>query len=302
MKRTILLVLAVPVAWLAGAGCLSDSTASLPDDLVLTAWADREEAAKDETVELTATLTPDNWAQRVTYLWFQTSGRAVELKPQEEPDAVSFAVPSLPAAQTLRFRVYVQGPDGTVYSDMSADSGSVVEVLALADPDYEPSGSSGGGGTGTSNDITEEQALADEQVELDKTDAERQQEFADLVSNGQDAAGNRLRETSSGLQYVAVTRGSGDLPEPSDTVRVHYAGFLFDTGSLFDSSIERGTPSQFALDGVIAGWTEGLQLMPVGSYYRFVIPADLAYGETGSGTIPGNATLVFDVYLLEIVQ
>jgi FKBP-type peptidyl-prolyl cis-trans isomerase len=107
-------------------------------------------------------------------------------------------------------------------------------------------------------------------------------------------------ETPSGLQYVVLTQGDGPSPSATDRVTVHYAGTLLD-GTEFDSSYERGEPASFALNGVIAGWTEGVQLMAVGSKFRFFIPANLAYGERGSGRDIGpNATLIFEVELLAI--
>jgi FKBP-type peptidyl-prolyl cis-trans isomerase len=107
--------------------------------------------------------------------------------------------------------------------------------------------------------------------------------------------------TASGLQYQVVSEGTGPKPKASEQVRVHYAGTLLD-GSEFDSSRTRGQPAAFYLNRVIRGWTEGLQLMPVGSKYRFFIPPELAYGARGAGQKIGpNATLIFDVELLEIV-
>ena len=106
--------------------------------------------------------------------------------------------------------------------------------------------------------------------------------------------------TASGLQYRVLRQGNGPRPRPSDRVRVHYRGTLLD-GTVFDSSYDRGQPVEFALGQVIAGWTEGLSLMPVGAKYRFWIPASIAYGERGSPpTIGPNATLTFDVELLDI--
>jgi FKBP-type peptidyl-prolyl cis-trans isomerase len=107
--------------------------------------------------------------------------------------------------------------------------------------------------------------------------------------------------TPSGLQYRVVTEGDGPRPTSSDTVTVHYTGKLLD-GTVFDSSVERNEPISFSLNGVIAGWTEGVQLMPVGSTYEFWLPPDLAYGAQGAGrgVIPPNATLYFEVQLLGI--
>ncbi len=107
--------------------------------------------------------------------------------------------------------------------------------------------------------------------------------------------------TASGLQYMVLREGSGPRPAPTDTVRVNYEGRLLD-GTVFDSSYQRGQPAEFPLTAVIAGWTEGVALMPVGAKYRFWIPSDLAYGANGApgGKIGPNATLTFDVELLGI--
>jgi FKBP-type peptidyl-prolyl cis-trans isomerase len=106
--------------------------------------------------------------------------------------------------------------------------------------------------------------------------------------------------TASGLQYKVIKAGTGAKPKATDTVNVHYKGTFLD-GKTFDSSYDRGQPISFPLNGVIAGWTEGVQLMPVGSTYEFYIPSNLAYGERGAGgAIPPNATLIFVVELLGI--
>jgi FKBP-type peptidyl-prolyl cis-trans isomerase len=108
--------------------------------------------------------------------------------------------------------------------------------------------------------------------------------------------------TASGLQYQVVTQGKGAKPAATDTVSVHYTGTLLD-GTKFDSSVDRGQPATFALNAVIPGWTEALQLMPVGSKYTLWIPSELAYGDRGTpGPIGPNATLKFEVELLEIVK
>lgn len=111
-----------------------------------------------------------------------------------------------------------------------------------------------------------------------------------------------VRTTDSGLQYQVITEGRGAKPAATDRVRVHYTGTLLD-GTKFDSSVDRGTPAEFALNGVIPGWTEALQLMSVGSKYKLFIPSELAYGENGTpGPIGPNATLIFEVELLEILE
>ncbi len=105
----------------------------------------------------------------------------------------------------------------------------------------------------------------------------------------------------SGLQYQVLKEGNGKKPSAKDQVKCHYEGFLID-GTVFDSSVQRGEPAVFGLQQVIAGWTEGLQLMQEGAKYRFFIPYRLAYGESGAaGAIPPFAALIFDVELLEVM-
>lgn len=109
-----------------------------------------------------------------------------------------------------------------------------------------------------------------------------------------------IKTTASGLQYQVITEGQGPKPAATDTVKVHYQGFLID-GTKFDSSVDHGQPISFPLNGVIPGWTEGVQLMTVGSKYKFFIPSELGYGERGAGnTIPPHSTLIFEVELLQI--
>lgn len=105
----------------------------------------------------------------------------------------------------------------------------------------------------------------------------------------------------SGLQYLILNEGSGKKPSATDEVKCHYHGTLID-GTVFDSSVQRGTPAKFPLNMVIKGWTEGVQLMPEGSKWRFFIPADLGYGNRQvSAQIGPNSALIFDVELLEIM-
>ncbi|HOC30043.1 MAG TPA: FKBP-type peptidyl-prolyl cis-trans isomerase [Treponemataceae bacterium] len=139
--------------------------------------------------------------------------------------------------------------------------------------------------------ISQAQALASE------SNSKKEAEF--LESNGKKAG---IVTTESGLQYEVLKEGTGAHPKASDTVKVDYVGTLLD-GTKFDSSIDRGQPAEFPLDGVIPGWTEGIQLMKVGGKTRFYIPSNLAYGQSGAGGVIGpNSTLVFEVDLLDIVQ
>ena len=151
------------------------------------------------------------------------------------------------------------------------------------------------------------------------TDAEAQQLVSDFVQRQQAEAGKAVREDGerflaenakkegvtvlpSGLQYMVLKEGEGKKPKATDKVKCHYEGTL-PNGTVFDSSYRRGEPAVFPLNGVIAGWTEGVQLMAEGAKYRFFIPYHLAYGERGAGqSIPPYAALVFDVELIEVVR
>ncbi len=111
-----------------------------------------------------------------------------------------------------------------------------------------------------------------------------------------------VKVTASGLQYIVIESGEGESPTPTDSVEVHYEGRLID-GTIFDSSLSRNKSVTFRLNQVIPGWTEGLQLMKPGGRFKFIIPSELGYGEGGAGeTIGPNATLLFDVELLEIIE
>ena len=133
----------------------------------------------------------------------------------------------------------------------------------------------------------------------------KKEKFASVLAEGQKYLEENQKKSEvvtlpSGLQYQILEAGSGEKPKATDQVTVHYKGTLID-GTQFDSSYDRKEPTSFALNGVIPGWTEGVQLMPVGSKYRFVIPYQLAYGENGAGQgIPPYSVLVFDVELIKI--
>lgn len=160
-----------------------------------------------------------------------------------------------------------------------------------------------------------EQVLNGEKLEM--TEVQAQGLVQEFLREQQEVAGKAAREagenflaenakregvkvTETGLQYEVLTPALGIKPTPTDTVTCHYEGRLID-GTVFDSSYRRGEPASFPLQGVIRGWTEGLQLMSIGSKFRFFIPFDLAYGAQGAGgSIPPYAALIFDVELIGI--
>ena len=143
------------------------------------------------------------------------------------------------------------------------------------------------------------------QKQEEKQRAEAAEKYKGAKSEGEKYLSENAKKEGvttlpSGLQYQVLKEGSGKSPKATDKVVCHYEGMLID-GTMFDSSIQRGEPATFPLNGVIAGWTEGLQLMKEGAKYRFFIPYQLGYGERGAGTsIPPFATLVFDVELIEV--
>ena len=141
-----------------------------------------------------------------------------------------------------------------------------------------------------------EQALNAERAEAGKAHKEAGEKY--LAEN---AKKEGVITLPSGLQYQVLKEGNGKKPTAKDSVKCHYEGFLID-GTVFDSSVQRGEPAVFGLQQVIAGWTEGLQLMSEGGKYRFFIPYRLAYGEGGAGQlIPPYAALIFDVELIEVM-
>jgi FKBP-type peptidyl-prolyl cis-trans isomerase FkpA len=155
----------------------------------------------------------------------------------------------------------------------------------------------------------DEEKIREVLTALDESVRTKQEEKAKVESEKSKVEGEKylaenankegVMVTESGLQYEVLSQGEGAKPVATDVVKVHYKGTLLD-GTEFDSSYSRNEPTTFPLNRVIPGWTEGLQLMPVGSKYKFTIPSDLAYGDRDLGKIPANSTLIFEVELLEI--
>jgi FKBP-type peptidyl-prolyl cis-trans isomerase FklB len=144
-----------------------------------------------------------------------------------------------------------------------------------------------------------QQALNAKQAEKAKVQGEKNQKEGEAFLEANKAK-EGVKTTASGLQYKVLKAGDGKIPAATDTVSVHYHGTLID-GTVFDSSVKRGQPAIFRMGGVIKGWTEALQLMPVGSKWQVFIPPALAYGERGAGPVIGpHAVLIFEVELLAI--
>lgn len=168
---------------------------------------------------------------------------------------------------------------------------------------------------GVKDGLAGNSSVSDEEIQqllasLDEQYRAKQAEIAAAESEAVIAAGKAYLEqnatkegvsvTESGLQYEVLEQGDGSKPAATDVVKVHYTGTLTD-GTKFDSSYDRDAPAEFPLNRVIPGWTEGVQLMNVGSKYKFTIPSELAYGERDMGVITPHSVLVFEVELLEIV-
>jgi FKBP-type peptidyl-prolyl cis-trans isomerase len=212
----------------------------------------------------------------------QQSGKSVKL--QSNIDSVSYAIGVLVGSNNLK--QLETAPGG---GDISK------EVMAAAF---------------RAASMGEEAALTDEQAnelvrKFFESASEREAQKALEEGNAfleKNKARAGVTTTESGLQYEVITAGTGALPVATDQVRVHYHGTLID-GKVFDSSVDRGEPVVFGVNQVIPGWTEALQLMPVGSKWKIYLPSNIAYGERGAGgDIGPNSVLIFEVELLEIVK
>lgn len=158
---------------------------------------------------------------------------------------------------------------------------------------------------GVESRVSPEHLNASFAVIRERMQAEAQRKAEAAAGEGQaflaeNAKRDGVTTLSSGLQYEILTAGEGAKPTADDQVRTHYHGTLID-GTVFDSSYQRGQPAEFPVGGVIAGWTEALQLMGVGSKWRLYVPSELAYGAQGVGSIPPHSVLVFDVELLAVL-
>lgn len=162
------------------------------------------------------------------------------------------------------------------------------------------------------NDVFNNKPLSISEDECNMTIQQKLQEFMSQKTSGAKEAGEKFLEENKkrpgvitlpdGMQYEIVTKGTGPIPKATDTVKANYIGTLLD-GKEFDNSYKRGQPLSIPVSGVIRGWTEALEMMPVGSTWKLYIPSELAYGDRGAGgVIPGGATLIFTIELLDIVN
>ncbi len=153
----------------------------------------------------------------------------------------------------------------------------------------------------TENELNEAyDVMKEKRMQVERERAEKYKSLCDtfLIEN---AKREGVLQTDSGLQYEILEAGTGEKPNNKSTVRIHYHGSFID-GQVFDSSITRNEPAEFNLDQVITGWTEALQMMPEGSKWRIVVPADLAYGDAGfPPAIPSGAVLIFEIHFMKIV-
>lgn len=182
---------------------------------------------------------------------------------------------------------------GKNFKDNSVDFDAEVLVMALKDVKEGKTSKMTQEDMGKAMQKLQEMAQS-KQGQVAEENKKKGEEF--LAKNKENP---NVKTTPSGLQYVVEKEGAGSVPKETDEVKVHYTGTLVD-GTKFDSSVDRGQPAEFPVNGVIKGWTEALVMMKEGSKYKLTIPADLAYGPMGRPGIPPNSVLLFDVELLEV--
>jgi len=224
------------------------------------------------------------WIIALTVLLCTFSGCKAKNKANASSPEENF---SKEASYALGMNVGTSLKADSLYPNMEEFTQGIKDVLNNATPRY--------------SDEAAYQIFSDAYRSLaEKREEKNKQAETDFLAENSKKTG--VTVTGSGLQYEVISEGMGRKPAANDTVRVHYEGTLTD-GTVFDSSYSRGEPIEFPLNGVIPGWTEGLQLMNVGSKYRLIIPSNLGYGSQGAGPqIPPYSTLVFQVELLDIVQ
>ena len=220
------------------------------------------------------------------------------------PVSVSFAQTKKPASKVVKPATVLTSTDSLCYSigvqvaDFYKNQGVENMNSAMIKKAFD--------------DVYNEKKLLISQEEANMTIQQKLQQYMSIKTNAEKEEGIKFLEANknrpevvtlpSGLQYEILTKGTGPVPKATDTVKANYIGSLID-GKEFDNSYKRGQPLEIPVSGVIQGWVEALQLMPVGSKWKLFIPSDLGYGDRGAGgAIPGGAALVFTIELLEIVN
>ncbi len=222
-----------------------------------------------------------------------TATQAQEVKPAQPAEAAAAAPTTVPMDKVSYFI-------GRNFGDQFKNQGIAIDTAALMEGIKS-------GMAGEKPKYTQEELMAAMQAFENSMREKEASRGNEAKAKGEKfLADNKAKKgvttTASGLQYEVIKAGDGPKPVPTDRVNVHYHGTLID-GKVFDSSVERGMPITFGVQEVIKGWTEALQLMPVGSKWRVYIPSTLAYGEQGAGgDIGPNEALIFDVELLGIVK
>lgn len=214
-----------------------------------------------------STLTPTTDQDKQSYSVGATAGASIK----QNTDQITSVVPD------FDINLFLQGVEDALKGEEQLPQEEIRQIASQFHQDF------------FTKQREQQQAQAAENIERGKSFLEENAKKEGVV------------QTESGLQYRVLAEGTGGQPAVTDTVKVHYKGTLLD-GTEFDSSYKRGNPATFPLNGVIKGWTEGLQTMKVGGKSEFYIPADLAYGSSPRPSIPGNSTLVFEVELLDIVK
>ena len=241
-------------------------------------------------------------------------GEKAETKPEQKAETTAAATtaaadtkaPAVAGAPTTELdkQSYGLGVSFGAYLKRALDENKKVDIVLNTEMVLD----------GVNDALSGDEKLSKEEIEtamkaLDQMTRTKHQELAEkkkaeALKAGSDflaanAKNEGVKVTESGLQYKVLAQGEGEVPGPNDRVKVHYKGTLMD-GTEFDSSYSRNQPAVFGVGQVIKGWTEGLQLMKVGSKFSFVIPSELAYGERATGKITPHSTLLFDVELLSI--
>lgn len=222
-----------------------------------------------------------------------TATQAQEVKPAQPAEAAAAAPTVVPMDKVSYFI-------GRNFGDQFKNQGIAIDLAALTEG--IKSGLAGEKPKYTQEELMSAMQAFENSMRAKETARQNEAKDKGIQFLAENAKKKGVTTTASGLQYEVIKAGDGPKPVPTDRVNVHYHGTLID-GKVFDSSVERGMPITFGVQEVIKGWTEALQLMPVGSKWRVYIPSDLAYGEQGAGgDIGPNEALIFDVELLGIVK